>query len=172
MFAFGLPKFGWLKKLVAVIRTWNLARSVTWKYLNSPKSTFARPGPTITLRALLPKRPLGGTAKAAALNHWKMDWLDDAASPTRSGRPPCVRVLDTSVLAKVGVRNWPVWNTVTRLNCQFPSRWLAAAGMLAPWLLPAPNGISYEACATKRCRGVQEISAISRTPRHRFVAQA
>src|SRR5262249_56449443 len=102
----------------------------------------ARRRPTITLRALAPNRPLGGTAKAAGLNHWKIDRFDEAASPTRSGRPPCVRVLDTSVRAKLGVGNWTVWKTATRLNCQLPSRLLATAGMLAPWLLPAPTGIS------------------------------
>jgi hypothetical protein len=39
------------------------------EYLNKPKSMLLRPGPTITPRALLPKRPFGGTANAAGSNH-------------------------------------------------------------------------------------------------------
>src|SRR5580704_6390224 len=104
----GLAKFAWLKKFVAVMRNRSLAFSINLKFRYKPKLTFARPGPTITPRALFPNRPIGGTAKSAGLNHRLIEWLSRPALLTRSGRPLVGRVLEGSEPLNIGVRYWPV----------------------------------------------------------------
>ena len=63
---FGFPRFGWLRALVAVACSFKRSLSRTWKNLNRPRSTFTKPGPTITPGELLPRVPTAGMAKAAA----------------------------------------------------------------------------------------------------------
>ena len=82
----GLPRLGWLKKFVAVIFIFRRTFSRIGKYLNTPKSTFARPGPTITPGALSPRVPICGMAKAFGLNHSVALALESVGLPTRSGR--------------------------------------------------------------------------------------
>src|SRR5690242_10161662 len=110
-------------------------RSRTRKSLTTPKSRLRIGGPARMLNPELPKRPTlsglehtgvvagqPGMAKALASNQWATERPEERLpSPTRSGTPPMVLVLETSKLVNDGVKYWPDCTTTVQVVRHPPS---------------------------------------------------
>ena len=99
IFKSGLAKLGWFNALVAIMRKRSAPRSAIANFFQMPRLSTTRPGPKITERAELPKRPLGGTTKADASNQRTMERSLSGRLPSRmrSGLPNVEIVLKEAV---------------------------------------------------------------------------
>src|SRR5262245_15837229 len=116
------------------------------KSLNNDASTFIRPGPYSTLRAALPKLPLGGCANAVASNQRCSErWSEgNTPLPVRSGRlPPALLVL--AELFSPRLKGRPLCAITLAFTRQPPSR-----VCVRPF--PAKTGSSYVPAIVKRWR--------------------
>src|ERR1700674_2467578 len=88
--AFGVPRFVRFNRLKNSDRNCRLRRSASAVFLNTDRSTSARPGPVYTPRPRLPKVPAAGRRNALGLNHWASvpsttGPVNDGLSEGRSG---------------------------------------------------------------------------------------